>query len=328
MNNKTINTLNTNEKIQKENLIKKRKKLKYTKTSLLIIFIILLLLLILGIKTLFNKNDKNNQKNENQEETKQPEETSKYTKEEKEKLEKLDYINEKINYFKWENIDRYLSYKENNKNLSNEKIVLYVNIGIDNSFYTNTQISPNQEDNTILVNKFYYIDSNFTPSNLTNINSKYQVGGKQLTKEATEAFNKMAQDAKEEGYTIRAVSTYRSFSYQKNLYNNYVKKDGVEKADTYSARAGFSEHQTGLAVDVDNVNLNYTKFGQTKEFEWMKENAHKYGYILRYTIENEFITGYKNEPWHYRYVGIDVATQMKNENISSYEEYYFMYLDK
>lgn len=60
----------------------------------------------------------------------------------------------------------------------------------------------------------------------------------------------------------------------------------------------------------------------------MKENAHKYGYILRYTKENEFITGYMNEPWHYRYVGVEIATKMKNENISSYEEYYFMYLDK
>ena len=164
--------------------------------------------------------------------------------------------------------------------------------------------------------------------NLTSINSKYQSGGKQLTSEAANAFNNLAKDAKEAGYTIRAVSTYRSFSYQKNLYNNYASKDGTVKADTYSARAGFSEHQTGLAVDVDNAKISYTKFGQTDEFTWMKENAHKYGFILRYTTENEFITGYKNEPWHYRYVGIEIATQMKNENISSYEEYYFMYLDK
>ena len=138
----------------------------------------------------------------------------------------------------------------------------------------------------------------------------------------------MASAAKEEGYTIRAVSTYRSYSYQNTLYNNYANRDGYEKADTYSARPGYSEHQTGLAVDVDNAKISYTSFGQTKEFAWMKENAHKYGYILRYTKENEFITGYMNEPWHYRYVGVEIATKMKNENISSYEEYYFMYLDK
>ena len=151
-----------------------------------------------------------------------------------------------------------------------------------------------------------------------------------MTEEAANAFNELAKDAKKEGYTILAMSTYRSYSRQKTIYNNYLNSENgdVAKVDTYSARAGHSEHHTGLAVDVKNDTKAYTKFGETKEFEWMKENAHKYGYILRYTAENQFITGYKNEPWHYRYVGIEIATQMKKENISSYEEYYFMYLDK
>lgn len=314
----------------------KRKKrfLGFIKLLLSAIFIgLVIYLIVLGKENIFTK-DKT-EKEENKEEIKKQEpskeetkEEEKYTKEEKEKLEKLNYVNEKVDYFKWDNIDRYIAYKEKNKDLSNEKIVLYVNIGIDNEFYTNTNTSPKQHTNDVLVNKYYYVGENYVPQNLTLINSKYQSGGKKLTSDAATAFNEMAKDAKEEGYTIRAVSTYRSFSYQKNLYNNYAAKDGTTKADTYSARAGYSEHQTGLAVDVDNAKISYTKFGQTDEFEWMKENAHKYGYILRYTKENEFITGYKNEPWHYRYVGIEIATKMKNENISSYEEYYFMYLDK
>lgn len=306
---------------------KKKQILAITKLFLILIFIILVInLIILGIKSFIIKDDI--QENNNQVNNKEEIETSKYTKEEQVKLEKLDYINEEIDYFKLENIDRYLAYKEKNNTLSNEKIVLYVNIGLDYDFYTNTNVSPNQNTNTVLVNKYYYLDENYEPQDLINIDSNYQVGGKKLTSDAAKAFNQMAQSAKQQGYTIRAVSTYRSFSYQKTLYTNYANKDGKIKADTYSARAGYSEHQTGLAVDIDNANLSYTSFGKTKEFEWMKENAYKYGFILRYTEENEFITGYKNEPWHYRYVGIDIATQMKEEKISSYEEYYFMYLDK
>lgn len=324
----------------KQDIIRKRKKIRkkrintIIKLFLSIIFIILLFFLIdLGYKYLISdKKDKPNnnptEENTNKNNTENKEEQPKYEKELDDKLKKLDYINEKINYFKMDNLDRYIAYKEKNQNLSNDKIVLYVNIGIDNNFYTNIQASPNQHTNTILLNKYYAIDSSFEPQNLKDINPKYRSKYLQMTKDAADAFNTMAKDAANEGYTIRAISTYRTYTYQKDLYNRYVKSDGVTKADTYSARPGHSEHHTGLAVDIDNKTKVYTQFGDTKEFNWMKENAHKYGFILRYTKENEFITGYKNEPWHYRYVGVEIATKMKEENINSYEEYYFMYLDK
>ncbi len=308
----------------------KRKIYAFIRLLLTLIFIALIIyLIVLGINTL--KNDKDDKEitkeNNNQQEVKEEE---KYTKEEKEKLEKLDYVNEKVTYFKWDNIDRYIAYEEKNKDLSNEKVVLYVNIGIDNDFYTNTISTPDPHSTTVLVNKYYKVESDYVPKNLKNINSSYSTGTVQMTEEAANAFNKLAEEAKQEGYTILAMSTYRSYSRQKTIYNNYLNNENgnVAKVDTYSARAGHSEHHTGLAVDVKNNTKAYTKFGETKEFTWMKENAHKYGFILRYTAENQFITGYKNEPWHYRYVGVEIATQMKNENISSYEEYYFMYLDK
>ena len=321
----------------KQDIIRKRKRIRkkrinaIIKLFLSIIFVILLLFLIdLGYKYFIsdkeNNQDNNDITQENKNENK--EEKPKYEKEIDNKLKKLNYINEKIDYFKMDNIDRYISYKEKNTNLSNDKVVLYVNIGIDYNFYTNIKPSPNQNNNTILLNKYYAIDSNFKPQNLKDIDPNYRSKYLQMTKDAADAFNTMAKDAKNEGYTIRAISTYRTYTYQKDLYNRYVKNDGVENADTYSARPGHSEHHTGLAVDIDNKTKVYTQFGDTKEFNWMKDNAHKYGFILRYTKENEFITGYKNEPWHYRYVGIDIATKMKEENINSYEEYYFMYLDK
>lgn len=266
--------------------------------------------------------------NKQEEQPNSPNQNEEPTSSEDKKLKELDYVNKKLSYFKMENIDRYLAYKEKNPNLSNEKVVLYVNIGIDQPFYTNIKPSPRQNTNTILTNKFYQVSSNYVPKDLELIDSKYQVGGKKMTHDAAVAFNEMAAAAKEQGYTIRAVSTYRSYDYQKNLYNNYTKKDGKTKADTYSARPGHSEHQTGLAADIDNAKLSYTSFGKTNEFSWMKEHSWEYGFILRYTAENEFLTGYKDEPWHYRYVGLEIAKQMHDENISSYEEYYAMYLDK
>ena len=108
--------------------------------------------------------------------------------------------------------------------------------------------------------------------------------------------------------------------YQKALYEGYLKNDPVDIVDTYSARAGHSEHQTGYAFDLYNVTLPYTSFGDTLEYEWLKINAHLYGFIIRYTEDNKNITGYKNEPWHIRYVGIKEATYIYENNITL-EEY-------
>jgi len=245
----------------------------------------------------------------------------------KEKLKILGNINKKISYFKDDYIDRYIEYKTKNKKLSNSRIVLEVNMGLDKDFYTNIYPSPNQNTHFILVNKYYYLEKNYKPDKLEKIDSKYSFGEKYLANVARISFECLAKKAKEEGLTIRAVSTYRSYDYQSNLYNNYVKEDGVSNADKYSARPGFSEHQTGLAVDVDNGVSGYNNFENTKEFTWMMENAHKYGFILRYPKDKEYITGYIYEAWHYRYVGVEVATFIHKNNLT-YEEYYFKYIDK
>lgn len=243
------------------------------------------------------------------------------------KYQELGNIHKKINFFKNEYLDRYILYKKKNKNLSNYDIVLKVNIGLDQEFYTNIQKSPNIDTNQVLVNKFYYLDKNYVPKNLTKISSYFSSSERYLIDVAKISFEYLAKKAKDDGYTIRVVSAYRSYDYQTNLYNNYVKSDGVKNADKYSARPGFSEHQTGLAIDVDNKNSNFNNFENTKEFTWMQENAHKYGFILRYPKDKESITGYIYEPWHYRYVGIEIATFIHKNNIT-YEEYYFKYLDK
>ena len=226
----------------------------------------------------------------------------------------------KVPYYKKKYKNRYISYQKENKDLSIENIVTYVNIGLDNPYYTNTKPSTNLNTELILVNKYNYVTENYVPENLQPLNTSYARSGMQLVDIAKEAFESMSDDAKKEGMNIIAMSSYRSYDYQVNLYNNYVKTDGKEAADTYSARPGYSEHQTGLAVDVYNLELPYTSFEKTEEFNWMQENAHKYGFILRFPKDKVDITGYQYEAWHYRYVGKEVAKYIHNHNMTL-EEY-------
>lgn len=245
----------------------------------------------------------------------------------KEKEANNDKINTSISYYKKENYNRYLDYKNKNKNLSDEDIITYVNIGLDMPYYTNTKETPDLNKVYILSNKYLYMPSTYTPDNLTSINSEYTSGTKKLVSYAKDAFENLVQDAKKEGFTIRAISAYRSYQYQEVLYNKYVSQDGVEKADTYSARPGYSEHQTGLVVDIDNGIIDFNKFENTKEFTWMSENAYKYGFILRYPKDKESITGYTYESWHYRYVGPKIAKKIKDLQITL-DEYYVKFIDK
>ncbi len=233
---------------------------------------------------------------------------------------------ENISYYRKQLNDRYLNYQEKNPSLSIEDIVTHVNIGLDQPYYTNTKETPFLNTSYILSNKYLYMSESYIPNNLEQIDSSYTSGKRLLVRDARLAFEQMAQDAKTQGYTIRAMSAYRSYQYQKDLYQRYVDQDGVETADTYSARPGFSEHQTGLVVDVDNKETIYTKFETTKEFLWMRENAHHYGFILRYPKGKEQITGYTYESWHYRYVGVEIAKKMKELDIT-FDEYYTRYIE-
>lgn len=274
----------------------KKKKLK----TLPKIILILLIIIVVALSIIPSKKEET--KNNNQE-----------IKEEKNKYEK-------ISYYKKENKKRYIAYEKENPTLTLEQIITYVNIGLDNPYYTNTKPADNLNTNLLLVNKYNYLTEDYVPSNLENISTTYARSGMQLVKEAKEAFETLSENAKKEGMNVIAMSSYRSYDYQVNLYNNYVAQDGKEAADKYSARPGYSEHQTGLAVDVYNLDLPYTSFEETEEFTWMQENAYKYGFILRFPKDKVDITGYQYESWHYRYVGKKVAKEIKDNNLTL-EEY-------
>ena len=158
----------------------------------------------------------------------------------------------------------------------------------------------------VVKNGVTYIDGYLIANKTYSLPKSYGDG---LTKKTKSAFEEMAAAAKKEKLDIYIVSGFRSYSYQANLYNNYVKRDGAEKADTYSARPGHSEHQSGLAFDLNSVK---NSFANTKEAVWLSDNCYKFGFILRYPKGKTGETGYQYEPWHFRYVGVELATILYN----------------
>lgn len=253
----------------------------------------------------------------------------KLTKEEKllqEKLEILNNVDQKINYFNYNNIDRYIEYKKKNKKLSNKKIVLYVNINLDKEPYKDAKETTYLYKNYILLNKYNLVSKSYKPKNLVQVSTEYAKENLLLTEETKNQFILMAEAAKKENLTLYAISGYRDYTYQENLYNNYYSIDG-NKANEYSSKPGHSEHHTGLAIDISNKTTSYEEFDKTEEFKWMQENAHKYGFILRYPEDKTNETLYQYEPWHYRYVGIKISTHIKKHNIS-FEEYYVKHIEK
>jgi len=214
-------------------------------------------------------------------------------------------------YYKKENIERYLKYESDN-------IVLDVNMYLDYEFYDHT-IEIDNIDDLVIVNKYYKLAKDYEPE-LVKIDKKYAINDRQLlVSTAKEAFEKMCEDAKKEDIYLYSGSAYRSYNYQNTLYNNRVKSEGLEYADKTAARAGHSEHQTGLAIDILNKNYEYID-SDDEEYKWLIENSYKYGFILRYPKDKENITGYTYEPWHFRYLTIEIATILKEKNIT-YEEY-------
>lgn len=166
-----------------------------------------------------------------------------------------------------------------------------------------TQVTqPTYIQGILIANKSFALPANYAPG---------------VQQEATDGFETMRKAAQAEGISLWIRSGYRSYDYQKQLYNNYVARDGKAAADTYSARPGNSEHQTGLAFDLNSLE---TSFGETAEGKWLAANAHKYGFIIRYPKGKQNITGYIYEPWHVRYLGVDVATKVYNSGLCL-EEY-------
>jgi len=234
----------------------------------------------------------------------------------------------KQKYFLFKNLNKYVEYYNKNKNDKISHIVSIVNTKANNEWYDedivkNTDMS---KGNLILVNKFNQLKSNYTPKNIVPISNYYSYADNSIVKEVYDAYKEMWYAAKEEDLTLIVTSSYRDYKTQEVLWNQYADRNGEKWADSVSARAGFSEHQTGLTLDIVTYNTIMNDFEKTDEFKWLQENAHKYGFILRYPKDKEDITGYAYESWHYRYVGVDVATSIYEKKIT-FDEYYAYYIE-
>lgn len=159
-------------------------------------------------------------------------------------------------------------------------------------------------DGVLIANKTYGLPQSYAPGDLAD--------------EVKEAFEVMKKAAAKEGLNLYISSGYRSYTRQQTLYNNYVSKDGKEQADTYSARAGYSEHQSGLCFDLNTID---DSFAYTAESKWLEKHAQEYGFIIRYPKGKEDKTGYQYEPWHLRYLGVELATKVYESGLCL-EEYY------
>ncbi len=245
----------------------------------------------------------------------------------KTKLLNVDYIDFSkyitISNFNVDNYDRYEKYLNNESNV--QSAVTYVNIGLDSEFYTNIEEVNNPSDIDVLINKYYKLPDDYAPTNLVSIPGYY--GEVRIIEEAGNKFTEMIEAAKNDGHNFVPTTAYRDYDWQNTLYSNYVSTDGQEEADTYSARAGHSEHQTGYAIDIANKDF-YTGSGtrlNDEDYAWILDNAHLYGYIVRYPKDSTKITTYMEEPWHLRYFGVDLAMKIVESNIT-YDEYYDLYI--
>lgn len=188
------------------------------------------------------------------------------------------------------------------------------------------QISDSDINSTfVLVNKANFFGDDFVPINLVDPQSAYAGGGNRnrMRKVAADALDSLVFAAKQAGYDIQNVSAYRSIAYQRDLFQSYVNKDGIEAANKYSSKPGYSEHHTGLCTDVSSPSMNFglgKEYGNTAEGKWLAANAHKFGFIIRYPKNKEAVVGYTYEPWHIRYLGVPLATYLYQTNLC-FEEF-------
>lgn len=242
------------------------------------------------------------------------------------KRDKVKYLEEfyTLDYAKIENYDRYINYSDATGE-DEDVTVLYVNLDMDKEEYTD-YVDVDKFSIDMLVNKHRKLGEDFEPNDLMTVPSSYASDNDiKCSRLAFNAFKKMSDAAKKEGYEIVINSGYRSYKDQEDITNLYLNTYGQSYVDKFVAKPGYSEHQTGLAFDIGSRTTNV--FANSKEYTWMKENAWKYGFIERFTKQYEPITLFRSEAWHYRYVG-EKAAKVIHDDPMAFEEYWVLYVNK
>lgn len=233
-------------------------------------------------------------------------------------------------YFIWKKYKDYVSYIKkgyNGKKIDYNDVIIKVNTKTMYDAYTHTEETNMDLGFGILVNKYYSLPDKYAPDDIVSMSNQYAYPDNSIRSEVYDAFKEMSKAAKEDGITLIVNSSYRDYETQKEIYEDYKDKNGAEYADKYAARPNFSEHQTGLSLDIFSPGYGMKNFESSSAFVWLSSNCYKYGFILRYPKDKEDLTGYSYEAWHYRYLGKDLA-QKVHESTLTFDEYYAYYLDK
>ena len=217
---------------------------------------------------------------------------------------------------------RYISY--DNGSMNPVDVVTQVNIGLDQPYFTQVDTIKNTNDPLLLINKYHKLPEGFVPDNLVKtpnacvIGEDYSCQSEEqfLVKEVADAFAKLTKAAKQDGIEIKAIASYRSYAYQKNLYDYYAQANGTAYADAYYARPGQSEHNSGFAVDIMMDDVNFNVIETAPNYDWLLAHMQDYGFILRYPEDKVDITGYQYESWHLRYVGVENAKKIKKSGLT------------
>ena len=215
-----------------------------------------------------------------------------------------------------QNESRYAAYAALHPDMAVDEVVWRVNNHLDKAHYTFDVPVTDLDDPCFIVNKYFKLSADYTPADLVEVDDRV------MGRITAEAYVQMRDTAKAEGFNVTVSSAYRSYHDQQATYEKFLRLEGsVEKTDKTCARPGYSEHQTGLAIDVQGSIPGGHNISKTPEGPWVKANCHRFGFILRYQPEIVDVTGYDSEPWHLRYVGTEISNDMKNRGIKSLEEY-------
>jgi len=224
-------------------------------------------------------------------------------------------------YYMEKNKDLYLKYYDEFTKVRD--LVEFVNVQRYDKYYDNEKPTDTSKDYLMLINKYNYLDENYEPDDLVKVDDS--IGWGYLREAVYDAYLKLRQDGLKEGYDLRVVSPYRDYETQYVIYHRYLNTDSQEVVDTYSARPGHSEHQSGLCIDLSVPGYSLDDFYLTDASVWLKQNCYKYGFIIRYPEGKDNVTGFIWEPWQVRYVG-DQAEKIYQSGLT-FDEYYAYYID-
>ncbi len=232
----------------------------------------------------------------------------------------------KEKYFMFKNFDKYLEYRRMHVDYDYDKIVSIINTEANIDFLDEEKQTDTSKGVLMLVNRLYGLNKDYEVDDIVDVPVKYAYSGKKLSNVLMNDLMSLCDDASLNGFTLVVSDGYRSYSDQEKLYNSYVSSSGRSEADKIVARPGHSEYETGLSLDLVPYNKYYDVPKSSEEYIWLKNNAYKYGFIFRFEQEKENLTGFREYTWRLRYVGVEAATKIYNENIC-FEEYYAYYVE-